>query len=289
MGAESVRRLILRRRVVEEQVLIRSLRAGESEFVGDLVAQVRADRQASAGRSRVLEAVCSAFRDEIVVFLRRLLANDGEAVDEVWNDTLQRAYYRIDSFDAARASFRAWLFAQAKWAALDHRRASARERAIPMAEARELPSFVELDDEPPADPDVVALRQAFLKLSEKELGCCSCATCLPARRPSWLGMASRTGCRSSRFASMCNGRGSDCAGSFSRRSSVIPGNHFRRLIGSGRSSSSRNLPASIRLPTGWSVCSQRSAPRIRQTHSWRQRTKRRLRSGRCYAIRSFCG
>jgi RNA polymerase sigma factor (sigma-70 family) len=155
-------------RVVEEAALVSGLRQGDPQLIHDLVQQVMADRNLRAPRSPALDAVCDAFRPELMRSLRRFFRGDEDTALEVWNDTLERAYYRIESFDPRRAPFKGWLHQQAKWASLDRVRADARQKAIPMADPDQLPQFESTGDIELVDPVIVALRRAFLRLSEEE-------------------------------------------------------------------------------------------------------------------------
>jgi RNA polymerase sigma factor (sigma-70 family) len=150
--------------------LVEGVRAGDERAVRSLVEEVLRDRAERRPQSRALALVCAAFRPGIVAFLgRQFFRGDDQTVAEVWNETLERAYFRIERFDSKRSKFSTWLFYQARYASLDWIRERDRDARLPDL-------GLELQIEHLADPlsslmiDVQegALRRAFMRLNEQQ-------------------------------------------------------------------------------------------------------------------------
>jgi RNA polymerase sigma factor (sigma-70 family) len=150
--------------------LVEGVRAGDERAVRSLVEEVLRDRAERRPQSRALALVCAAFRPGIVAFLgRQFFRGDDQTVAEVWNETLERAYFRIERFDSKRSKFSTWLFYQARYVSLDWIRERDRHARLPDL-------GLELQGEHLADPlsslmiDVQegALRRAFMRLNEQQ-------------------------------------------------------------------------------------------------------------------------
>ena len=110
------------------------------------------------------EALYRACRDDIFAYVRSLV-RDRSAAEDVTALAFERAYRRRSSFDRARGSHRAWLFAIARNAALDELRRSRRQAALQSEPEADLPG---LDDEAETALRREALRQAMRSLSSRE-------------------------------------------------------------------------------------------------------------------------
>lgn len=176
VGPVSKNRLAADRTVVAEgraysvDALVRGLREGNERIVQTVIAQVVRDREAGVSHSQLLELICDEFRPRILGFLRRryFASGDEETLEEVWNDTLQRAYYQLEKFDPRRSAFETWLTNQAKYVAQERFRAAERERkALSRAEP---------ERRGPVDPFAVvvgdsirgAMQRAYSQLSEQD-------------------------------------------------------------------------------------------------------------------------
>jgi RNA polymerase sigma factor (sigma-70 family) len=150
--------------------VLEGLRASDEPIVGAVARQIVTDRNEGLAHSVVLEMVCDAFRGQIIAFLRRVyFPRDQRALEEVWNDTLERAYYRIEQFDMRRSKFGTWLFNQAKYAAWDRVRALERDRKAKRASEQTPPvpwrdPFIVIVDEEMRE----AMRRAYVRLSERD-------------------------------------------------------------------------------------------------------------------------
>jgi DNA-directed RNA polymerase specialized sigma24 family protein len=108
--------------------VLRGLERGDDEMSERVVRQVRADRAAGLGVSELLTAVCTAFRPKIMGYLRaKWFRDDESAVEDVWAETLERVYARIETFDAGRSKFRSWVYSQSN---LDGARLGAPREAL---------------------------------------------------------------------------------------------------------------------------------------------------------------
>jgi RNA polymerase sigma-70 factor, ECF subfamily len=151
------------------QLLAQRIVRGDETAVRELVRRVLADREAGKRSSSVLAAVCSAFREQIVRYLRgRYFRGDPEAAREVWNDTLVAVFKSIHKFDPARATFKTWLFNHANWAAQKWTRQRERERrgdrfAAPgrQRDSQPEPHLLSLEE-------TEAMRRAFATMSDRE-------------------------------------------------------------------------------------------------------------------------
>src|SRR5262245_54603878 len=93
------RKVLLNGRLVAVDSVARDLQDSQPELVAEVVRQVLADRAQCRLRSEAFVLICTAFRPRIAIFLRsEFFPHDASAVDEVWNDTLERAYYRIERY-----------------------------------------------------------------------------------------------------------------------------------------------------------------------------------------------
>jgi RNA polymerase sigma factor (sigma-70 family) len=167
-GNEAVRKIRVGKRFWDPAALAAELDAGNEVVLRDLVLQVRANRAAGAGRPVVLDFVCRSFSRQVRTFLRnKFFQDDATLVEEVWNETLQRVYQRIDRFDSTRSKFSTWLLNQAQYASLDRLRERQRIRA------REVLTAPKEIARPQADPAAIvieevegaALRRAFPRMS----------------------------------------------------------------------------------------------------------------------------
>jgi RNA polymerase sigma factor (sigma-70 family) len=147
--------------------VLAGLEHGDVEMSDRVVRQVRADRAAGVGVSEVLTAVCTAFRPKIMSYLRaKWFTDDESAVEDVWAETLERVYNRIEAFDARRSKFRSWVYSQSIWAAQDWLRREKRWRGAgelsePGDQVAELGSTLEA-------AEAGAIRRAFAAMSRQE-------------------------------------------------------------------------------------------------------------------------
>lgn len=84
----------------------------------------------AAGDPEALPALVRRCGAALLRFIHQCLGRGAaEDVEEVFNDTLLAVWRDVGEYDPRRARFRTWVFLQARWAALDRRRALAREAA----------------------------------------------------------------------------------------------------------------------------------------------------------------
>jgi RNA polymerase sigma-70 factor (ECF subfamily) len=156
---------------VERWIIVSGGRADEGDFVEAvankdeaatqrLVEQLKEDQK--SGGSLGLRLVSLAFGARVEEFLASRFAGDRAAAEEAWNDTLLRIFLRIETFDASRSSFRTWVYNQARYAALDRRRALSRPSGLPFER------FASDDVSPLTTHERDALREAFKKLNETQ-------------------------------------------------------------------------------------------------------------------------
>jgi RNA polymerase sigma factor (sigma-70 family) len=104
--------------------IVGDLREKDSIATGHLVRQLKTDagNEGSVG----LELLLAAFGREIHAFIYRLSERDRSVADELLFETAHRVLTRIGEFDPSRSAFRTWVYQQAKYAVLDHRRKGSR-------------------------------------------------------------------------------------------------------------------------------------------------------------------
>lgn len=93
-------------------------------------------RKARRGDRRALASLYERYRGRVLGFLAKEM-RDREAAEDVFQEVWMKVLQRIESFDPARAPFRAWLFRVAANAAVD------RKRRDGVRQADELDAFAE--------------------------------------------------------------------------------------------------------------------------------------------------
>jgi RNA polymerase sigma-70 factor (ECF subfamily) len=125
---------------------------------------MRLDRRDST--SLGLALLIRAFQGPVCRFIAVHVAS-AEDVEELWEQTLERSWARIESFDPRRSKLRTWLYNQAHYAMLDYHRERRRRR--------EHPALHEVPYDPLSDlaesltaTEASALKRAFRRLSNTE-------------------------------------------------------------------------------------------------------------------------
>jgi RNA polymerase sigma factor (sigma-70 family) len=162
------RQVLLNGRQVAAGAVASDLQSGDARLVADVVRQVLDDRAQRRPRSEALILICAAFRPRITLFLRQFFPNDPSALEEVWNDTLERAYYRIERYDSRKSAFGTWLFNQARYVSLE------RLRQLQRTARREFPAgWLEerVENDPLAEvlddkTEQLTMRRAFLRMND---------------------------------------------------------------------------------------------------------------------------
>jgi len=157
-----------------KMIRVGSQLAGEDDFIARLqrsdeaserllVAQIKTDRATRASDGLVLAS--KAYRGPVIGLLTKQFAGQLDAATEVWNDTLERIYDRIDTYEPSRSKFKTWVFNQARYAAMDYRR---RQAGLPRPVADlgdEIEDASSLHAEPLTDRESRALRSALRRLT----------------------------------------------------------------------------------------------------------------------------
>ena len=145
-------------------MLAARLRRKDSDVTDLLVRVLRQESSAQARDSQALEVISLVLRGNIMRYLTRAQQLSAQAAQEVWNDTLLRIFLRADTYDPARSEFITWVFNQARYAALDHKRRIGRVLEAPSAQVTELATEDELP-EPLANRERSALAKAMARLN----------------------------------------------------------------------------------------------------------------------------
>jgi RNA polymerase sigma-70 factor, ECF subfamily len=125
---------------------------------------MRLDRQNST--SIGLTLLIRAFQGPVCRFIAVHVAN-ADDVEALWEQTLERSWARLDSFDPRRSKLRTWLYNQAHYAMLDYHRERQRLREHPPLHEVPLDSLSDLT-EPLTATEASALKRAFRRLSSTE-------------------------------------------------------------------------------------------------------------------------
>lgn len=153
-----------------ESAFIGALRRREPDATSLLIKQMRQDRIKDDGSDLGLVLLSKAFRGMILSYLNRhWFQSDPESAQEAWNDTLARVYSQIGAYDPTKSTFLTWVFNQARYAALDIRRALRRNAKGMAAQVIvERGAAHEEMESPLSVTETNALQRAWRRLGERE-------------------------------------------------------------------------------------------------------------------------
>jgi len=107
--------------------LLHCLREYKGSIVADRDPDERIYEMFAAGDVAALPALVRRCGAALLRFIHYCLGRGtAEDAEEVFNDTLLAVWREVGEYDPQRARFRTWVFLQARWVALDRRRALAR-------------------------------------------------------------------------------------------------------------------------------------------------------------------